>query len=53
MPIHAIRPQLSRGPEIAALCLAVWESGMGLWLIVKGLNADAIAAVETPSSASH
>jgi hypothetical protein len=36
---------------IAALCLAVWEFGMGLWLVIRGFNPAAIAALETPTSA--
>lgn len=32
---------------IAALCLAVWEFGMGLWLLIKGFNPAAIAALQT------
>jgi len=32
---------------IAALCLAVWEFGMGLWLVIKGFNPAAIATLDT------
>jgi Domain of unknown function (DUF4386) len=28
---------------LGALCLTVWEFGMGIWLVVKGFNPDAVA----------
>ena len=31
---------------IGALALSVWEFGMGLWLVVKGFNREAVARLE-------
>lgn len=34
---------------IAALCLSVWEFGMGVWLVVKGFNPVAVAKLTAAS----
>jgi Domain of unknown function (DUF4386) len=31
---------------IGALALAIWEFGMGLWLVIKGFNREAVARLE-------
>ncbi|MFD4422206.1 DUF4386 domain-containing protein [Agromyces sp. NPDC058484] len=35
---------------LGALFLTFWEFGMGIWLVVKGFNAEALARLTTPST---
>jgi hypothetical protein len=37
---------------LGALSLAVWEFGMGIWLVVKGFNRDAVARLDTRATAT-
>ncbi|WP_258069886.1 DUF4386 domain-containing protein [Arthrobacter sp. SX1312] len=35
---------------VGALFLAIWEFGMGIWLIVRGFNPDAVAELTAPGT---